>query len=221
MSNMFKYSAHNYFQISRAWLSDWYTLSAPSKDLLFYLCHEVERYSSNILVRSTKTILQTTGMSKRAFIPARRQLQKHRMARSREVGRGMWEFTIETYDKSRMYDDLTTDEVEAYYTPHLKRIMHHDNNTTIVADCPFHDKRASFFLTIAGEGIGHWRCLCKRDKDTGDGVKSGGFEKFEMQLNGFKDGQRDEARCKIAIFLVDYRKRKEEEREVAENLQYL
>jgi hypothetical protein len=221
MSNVFRFSAHNYFQISRAWLPIWYTLAPSSKDLCFYLCNEAERYSSPILTRSTKTILETTGMSKRAFIPARRELADKGIARSEEVGRGLWEFTIETYDKSRMYDELTTDEVEAYYTPHLKRIMHDDNNTTIIADCPFHDKRASFFLTIAGEGIGHWRCLCKRDKDTGDGVVSGGFEKFEMRLRHFKDNERDQARSNIAVFLADYRKHKEEEREVAENLQYL
>lgn len=195
MSNIFKDSVDpHYFQVTYKQLDVLPTLERSGMLLLMVLLGAVQRKGKPSFVLTTAYLVERTKLTRKALLAAKTQLQDAALVQIEPAkGKGAWRFTFPVTYRHIDLETLTTDELRAYYVPHLYDVVEHDSG--IVSTCPFHHKKKQFTLKLkedADKRIGTWSCFCH-------GQQSGRVIEFEQRISGVDEKQ---AHCKVTDFFT-------------------
>lgn len=195
MSNIFRHTAHTYFQIPEAVIeSGVYAKLSPSAQALYTLLLYLAQKRSSTVIKLTASDAAKVGLSPRSVQSARKELIECKLIAATQERLG---YTYELLDpvsgqSLEIIVDLARVDPEVvgeYFAEMLAAYDPQETGQGLQAFCPFHIRTSERIRTlhVTFDQGGAFKCnrdwqLSKEDKDINPSCKSGGIVDFAIAM---------------------------------------
>lgn len=192
MSNIFRHTAHSYFQVPDAVIeSGVFAELCPSAQSLYVLLLHLSQKKSRTLIKLTASDAAKVGLSPRSVQAAREDLVKHKLIAATQERLG---YTYEILDpvsgqSLEIIEDLARVDPEVvgeYFAEMLAAYDPQQIGDGLHAFCPFHVRSSekAHPLHVTFERGGAFKCFRdnKLEKDGVASCKSGGIVDFAIMM---------------------------------------